>query len=98
LIKEADYLPFEPPDRRVAVALACGWPERLANDGPEIVPPLLKACDISSGGQEAAISAIRSLRAPVAIDALCHRWMETGTAGMTWRRCCSVQAIHHQNP
>ena len=81
LIKEADYLPLEPPDRRVAVALACGWPERLANDGPEIVPPLLKACDTSSGGQEAAISAIRSLRAPVVIDALCHRWMETGTAG-----------------
>ena len=48
LIKEADYLPFEPPDRRVAVALACGWPERLANDGPEIVPPLLEACDIAT--------------------------------------------------
>ena len=81
LIKEADYLPLEPLARRVVIALACGWPERLANDGAEVVSPLLEACDFSSGGKEAAISAIRALREPGAIDALCHHWMETGAAG-----------------
>ena len=30
LIKKADYLPPEPVVIRVAIALACGWPERLA--------------------------------------------------------------------
>jgi WD40 repeat protein len=80
LIKQADYLPLEPPDLRVAVALACGWPERLADDGPEVVPAVLEACAISSS-REAAISAILALRTPAAIDTLCRYWMETGTAG-----------------
>jgi WD40 repeat protein len=80
LIKQADYLPFEPPDLRVAVALACGWPERLADDGPEVVPAVLEAC-ASTSSREAAISAILALRTPAAIDTLCRYWMETGTAG-----------------
>jgi WD40 repeat protein len=80
LIKQADYLPLEPPDLRVAVALACGWPERLADDGPEVVPAVLEACAITSS-REAAISAILALRTPAAIDTLCRYWMETGTAG-----------------
>jgi len=80
LIKEADYLPPKPAVIRVAFALACGWPERLANDGPEVGQGLHDAWE-NSWFPEAAVAAIRVLRAPGAIDALCRRWMETGDAG-----------------
>ena len=80
LIKEADYLPPKPAVIRVAFALACGWPERLANDGPEVGQGLHDTWE-NSWFPEAAVAAIRVLRAPGAIDALCRRWMETGDAG-----------------
>jgi WD40 repeat protein len=80
LIKQINHLPQQATKLRVAVALACGWPERLADDGPEVVPAVLEACAISSS-REAAISAILALRTPAAIDTLCRYWMETGTAG-----------------
>ena len=81
LVKQADYLPFEPPDLRVSIALACEWPERLADDGPEVVPPLLKAYEIFSDRREVALSTIRALRAQGTIDTLCRHWMESGAAG-----------------
>jgi len=81
LIKQANYLPFEPPNLRVFVALACEWPERLADDGPEVVQPLLKAYEIFSDRREVALSAIRALRAQGTIDTLCRHWMESGSAG-----------------
>jgi len=73
LIKEAYYLPLEPLDRRVAIALACGWPERLANDGAEVVPKLLAAWKDTSTSQSAEI-ALLSLRATTAQDAICMEW------------------------
>jgi WD40 repeat protein len=73
LVKEADYLPLEPLDRRVAIALACGYPERLANDGAEVVPKLLAAWKDTSTSQSAEI-ALLSLRATTAQDAICMEW------------------------
>jgi WD40 repeat protein len=80
LIKQLYHLPRENPQLRVAVALACGWPERLANDGPEVGQALHDVWE-NSLFPDAAMAAIRALRAPGAIDALCRRWMETGDAG-----------------
>jgi WD40 repeat protein len=80
LIKQIDHLPRRDPKLRVAVALACGWPERLANDGPEVGQGLHDAWQ-KSCFPDAAVAAIRALRAPGAIDALCRRWMETGASG-----------------
>ena len=79
-IKQIDHLPRRDPRLRVAVALVCGWPERLANDGAEVGQALHDAWE-NSWFPDAAVAAIRALRAPGAIDALCRRWMETGTSG-----------------
>ena len=80
LIKQIGHLPRRDPKQRVAVALACGWPEWLANDGPEVGQALHEVWE-NSCFPEAAVAAIRALRAPGAIDALCRRWMETGAPG-----------------
>jgi WD40 repeat protein len=78
LIKQADFLPLEPQKLRVAVALACGWPERLNNDGPEVVPELLAAWQAGSISA-AAETALLSLREVSSLDALCEEWFNKWT-------------------
>lgn len=78
LIKQADFLPLEPQKLRVAVALTCGWPERLANDGPEVVPELLAAWQDGSIS-DSAETALLSLREVSSLDALCEEWFNKRT-------------------
>ncbi|MFN9546546.1 MAG: hypothetical protein ACK6AD_05685 [Cyanobacteriota bacterium] len=80
ILAKADFLPLEPPLARVAVALACGWSRRLAEDGPEILPPLLAAWSTETTKPQVR-QAILELRAPATIHALCRLWIETGEVG-----------------
>ena len=80
LIKQLYHLPRENPQLRVAVALACGWPERLATDGPEISAPLLEAWS-RQPANPTATAALGLLRCQPTIDLLCRHWIY---ARLTW--------------
>ncbi|MFM9047366.1 MAG: WD40 repeat domain-containing protein [Cyanobium sp.] len=74
LFKRTGVLPLRPPAARVAVALACGWPERLAEDWPEIVPPLLEVWS-RHPRNSTATEALSQLRHPSTVDVLCRHWI-----------------------
>jgi WD40 repeat protein len=80
ILKSAGFLPFASLQQRVAVALACGWSARLAEDGPTILPPLLEAWSLEAT-QAPARTALLALRTPATIDALCRHWIANGEAG-----------------
>lgn len=77
LLKSPDRFPLLPADHRVAVAMACGEPELLAQVGDEVVPPLLKAWE-RQGPKGQAETALLALRSPAALNALCRHWIDEG--------------------
>ncbi|MFM9088083.1 MAG: hypothetical protein ACKOPT_08075, partial [Cyanobium sp.] len=80
IFKRTGGLPLRPPAARVAVALACGWPERLAEDWPEIVPPLLEVWS-RHPRNSTATEALSQLRHPSTVDVLCRHWIN---ARLVW--------------
>jgi WD40 repeat protein len=77
ILKDNGFIPSKPPRVRVAVALICGWPELLADDGSDVVPTLLEALSTESC-MTMAEAAVASLRIGAAVDTICRHWMENG--------------------
>jgi WD40 repeat protein len=79
LLRTKDRFALLTPSQRVAVAVACGHPALLAEEGSEVVPLLLQAWS-QRATKEAAGMALRALRSPTAIDALCRQLIAMGAA------------------
>jgi hypothetical protein len=69
LLLEQDFLPNRPYDQRVAIALACGWIDRLADDSEEVIPFICEFFDHPELGAEAQRAA-EVFRNPLTIKAL----------------------------
>lgn len=79
VLTQMGFLPESPIEERVAIALTCGWGERLAFDNKEVLAYLLPLLDDSRLGGEAR-RAIDNIKNPSTLRALKDR-VETETAG-----------------
>lgn len=69
LLLEQGFLPDRPYDQRVAIALTCGWIDRLADDSEEVIPSIFAFFDHPQLAAEAQRAA-DGFRNPLTIKAL----------------------------
>ncbi|MCT0213476.1 WD40 repeat domain-containing protein, partial [Synechococcus sp. CS-1326] len=81
ILMAADLYSRLPVELRIAVAMACNTPERLVDDGPEVVPALLDAWSDHSSCEMACRTLQFLLQRPSWIDSFCNHWMMFGADG-----------------
>lgn len=92
IIVRGKYVTQQPPEVRVLSALKTEQIDLLVDNGPEILSPLLAACEDGDPAiVQQAHQCLYAIRNPETIDELCRLWVETGSPLLE-------QLIMHRKP
>jgi WD40 repeat protein/HEAT repeat protein len=76
-LTQAGYQPLSPPEARVLVALKYNRLDLITFGEPDVLPPLLTACEDQDEDIRArAQFCLLNLQSPAAVNALCGLWVE----------------------